>query len=155
MAHPRWTRPYLDHDDLEAIKHAIVAAETATSGEIRVHVEPRVPRRRFARPGDPLERARDLFARLGLHRSEERNCVLIYLAVKDRRLAIVGDDGIHARVGDAYWIALRDRMVGDLRGRSLRDGIIAGVTDVGRVLAEHFPPGPTPQVGHDDDVSLG
>jgi TPM domain len=84
---------------------AVVIFETPISGntEIRVHLERRAPRQRDRRPGDVIKRARDVFHHLGLHRTGERHAVLIYLALEDRRLAIVGDQGIHGRVGDAYW----------------------------------------------------
>ena len=154
-ASPRWARRFFTDDDLAAIAQSVVEAEATTSGEIRVHVEPHVPRRRFARPGDPLERAKELFTTLGMERTRERNGVLIYLAVKHRKLAIVGDEGIHARVSDEYWRRVRDLMVGMLRSGRLRDGIVAGVREVGRVLAQHFPHRPDDVDELPDNVSLG
>jgi uncharacterized membrane protein len=153
--HPRWARRFLTPEDLEAIKRRVIDAEARTSGQIRVHVEPRVPRRRFGRPGDALERARQVFTRLGMHLTRERHGVLIYLAVKDRKLAIVGDEGIHARVSDDYWLSVRDLMVERLRRGPLGAGIMAAVEDVGGVLAQHFPRRPDDMDELPDDVSLG
>ena len=138
-AHPAWTRKLFIEEDFEAISRAIAEAEAGTSAEIRVHLDRRVPHGRFWTRGHPLKRAQALFTRLGMHRTRERNGVLIYLAVEDRKLAIVGDQGIHAHVGDAYWEQLRDLMVADLRGRTPRDGVIKAVQDLGRVLQQHFP----------------
>jgi uncharacterized membrane protein len=152
--HPRWAREFLTHDDLEAIKQSVVEAESRTSGEIRVHVEPRVPRRRFGRRGDPLERAKEVFAKLGMHRTRERHGVLIYLAVKDRKLAVIGDEGIHVRVTDDYWQSVRDLMVDRLRSGPLSAAIVAAVGEVGRVLAEHFPRRPDDTDELSDEVSL-
>jgi uncharacterized membrane protein len=138
-AHPEWTRAFLTDDDFDAIARAIGDAEARTSAEIRVHLDRRVPRGRFWTKGDPLKRAQAIFVRIGMHRTRDRNGVMIYLAVEDRKLAILGDEGIHARVGDAYWARLRDALVEDLRGQAPREGIIKIVADLGRVLQEHFP----------------
>ncbi|HET7875067.1 MAG TPA: TPM domain-containing protein, partial [Methylomirabilota bacterium] len=75
--HPRWVRRVFSDDDLEAMRAAIARTEAQTSAEIRLHLEPRVPR---ANNGDALIRARQVFAHLGMHRTARRNGVLIYLA---------------------------------------------------------------------------
>ncbi|MBI4247730.1 MAG: TPM domain-containing protein [Candidatus Rokubacteria bacterium] len=120
----------------EAVTAAIHHAEAGTSGEIRVHLERRFPR--GAAP-DPLARAREVFLALGMQRTVRRSGVLIYLAVDDRKLAILGDQGVHARVGDAYWERLRDLMVARLRAGRALDAVLEAVGEVGRVLGEHFP----------------
>src|SRR2546422_378990 len=103
--HPRWVHRILSRDDLAAIVDAITRAESLTSAEVRVHLERRVKRAHAG--GDPtLARARDIFARLEMHDTAHRASVLIYLAVEDRKLALLGDDAIHARVGDEYWIGV-------------------------------------------------
>ncbi|PYM19284.1 MAG: hypothetical protein DMD81_04090 [Candidatus Rokuibacteriota bacterium] len=153
--HPRWARRYFTDDDLAEIAHSVVEAEAITSGQIRVHVEPHVPRRRFAWPGHPLDRAKQVFVALGMDRTRQRNGVLIYLAIKHRKLAIVGDEGIHAHVRDEYWERVRDLMITTLRDAGLRAGIVAGVREVARVLAEHFPHRPDDTDELPDDVSLG
>jgi uncharacterized membrane protein len=141
MAHPAWTHTVFSDADLDAIAAVVRRAEATTTAELRVHLEQNVPKGR-----EPLGRAQEVFRRLRMHRTRERNGVLIYLAVADRKLAIVGDAGIHARVGDAYWASIRDLMVSHLRARAARDAIVRAVEDLGRVLAEHFPrrPGDDP-----------
>ena len=135
---PRWLGRHLTGDDLAAITQSITDAEAATSAEIRVHLEPRVPRARFRRPLEPLDRARELFTALDMHRTRDRNGVLIYVALRDRKLALVGDEGIHARVGDEYWASVRDQMVAHFRQGASRDAIVRAVADVGAALARHF-----------------
>jgi uncharacterized membrane protein len=135
--HPRWARTLLSDDDLAAVVEAVHAAEKGTSGEIRVHLERRVRRPRGAAL-DALARAREVFAQLGMHKTARRNGVLIYLAVEDRKVAIVGDEGIHARVGDAGWERLRDVMVERLRRGEARAAVVEAVREVGSVLARHF-----------------
>ena len=134
--HPRWTRSHFNDDDLDAIARAVAAAESLTSAEIRVHLERRLPR---AAKGDTLAHVRDVFHRLGMQRTRDRNGVLIYLALDDRRLAILGDEAIHRNVGDAYWARVRDGMVEKLRAGSARDAVVAAVGDVAAVLQRFFP----------------
>lgn len=134
---PRWVRRHLAEDDLAAVTRAIAEAEAATSGEIRVHLERRLPA--AGDDGATLARAREVFDRLGMARTRRRNAVLIYLALDDHRLAVIGDEGIHARVGDAYWSRLRDQLVERLRHERPGQALAAVVAEVGRALAEHFP----------------
>jgi uncharacterized membrane protein len=139
VSRPRWVRALLDAADLDEVARAVHEAEAGTSGEIRVHLERRVPGARDPGDGAVLGRARDVFAHLGMTRTRERNAVLIYLATDDHRLAIVGDEGVHARVGDDYWSRIRDAMVTRLRQGHARAALVEAVADVGRVLGEHFP----------------
>lgn len=152
--HPKWVRRFLSEADFAAITDAIAGAESRTSAEIRVHVECRVPRRLFRRTPDPLTRARHAFVRLGMHRTAERHGVLIYLAVEDRKLAVVGDEGIHGRVGGSHWDGVRDRLVERLRAGAPRDAIVATVDEIGRVLATHYPRRPDDRNELDDEVSV-
>ena len=152
--HPRWTRQLLSAADLEAIAAAVAAAEHETSGEIRVHLERRLPRAGGAPAGDALARATEIFTRLGMHATSERNGVLIYLAVEDRKLAIAGDAGVHARVGDEYWQRVRDAMVERLRRGEPRDAVLHAVTEVGQVLRRFFPRRPDDRNELTDQVSL-
>ena len=134
--HPRWTRSHFNDDDLDAIARAVAAAEGLTSAEIRVHLERRLPR---AAKGDTLAHVRDVFHRLGMQHTRDRNGVLIYLALADRRLAILGDEAIHRKVGHAYWERVRDAMVEKLRAGSAREAVVAAVGDVAAVLQRFFP----------------
>src|ERR1041385_8459914 len=115
-----------------AIKEAVIAAELKTSGEIRVFVEEHCGE-------DLMHRAAEIFAERELHKTELRNAVLIYLAVKDRRFAILGDAGIHAKVGDDFWNGIKERMQGHFRAGRFTEGLIDGITMAGDKLIEHFP----------------
>ena len=151
--HPRWAQRLFSEQDFVAITEAVVRAEAATSAEVRVHLERRVHRLPGRRP-DALRRARTVFAHLGMHLTAEHHGVLIYLAVEDRKLAIVGDEGIHQHVGDGYWEGVRDAMIATLReGRPL-DAVLAGIAEVGRVLAQHFPRRPGDENELRDHVSV-
>ena len=153
--HPRWVRRVLTEADLDAIATAVREAEHRASAEIRVHVERRVAHGVARRTGDPLERAREVFATLGMHRTVHRSGVLVYLAVDDRKLAIIGDDGIHSRVGDDYWTGVRDRMIERLRTGAVAAALVEAVNEVGATLARFFPRRPDDVDELPDDVSLG
>ena len=152
--HPRWVRRFLSEDDFAAISAAIARAEARTSAEIRVHLERRLPRRVFGAATDALARARTLFTRLGMHRTAERHGVLLYLALEDRKLAVVGDVGIHRRVGDRHWHRVRDGMIERFRAGAPREAIVGAIEEIGRELAAHYPrrPGDTNELG--DEVSV-
>ena len=153
--HPKWTRRFLTETDFDAITRAIRTAEARTSAEIRVHLERRVPRGLFfGRAPDVLARAQHLFRRLGMHRTAERHGVLIYLAVEERRLAVVGDEGIHGRVGDSHWHRVRDLMVERLRANAHREAIERAIEEVGRELAAHYPRRPDDRNELSDEVSV-
>ena len=136
---PRWLLRRLSADDLDAIARAVGGAEARTSAEIRVHLEPRVPHASPGRTLAALDRAREIFTTLGMHETQERNGVLIYVALADRKLAVVGDEGIHARLGDAYWAKVRDLMVRRFADGASREAITGAVKMLGDALAEHFP----------------
>lgn len=152
--HPRWTRRFFSATDFDAVSDAIRAAESRTSAEIRVHLERHLPRRFFGARVDALARARALFTKLGMHRTADRHGVLIYLAVYDRTLAVAGDVGIHARVGDRHWHRIRDGMLEKLRAGAPREAIVDAIEGIGRELATHYPrrPGDTNELR--DDVSV-
>ena len=152
--HPRWARRFLSDEDFDAIVQAVLAAEAETSAEIRVHLERRVHRGPRAKRQDALGRARHVFGHLGMHRTAERHGVLIYLALEDRKLAIVGDEGIHQKVGERYWAGVRDIMVEKLKAAAPREALMAAVHEVGRVLREHFPRQPEKPNELSDQVSV-
>ena len=146
--HPRWVRRFLSEADLEAVQRAISEAEAGTSAEIRVHLDHRCP-------ADPMARAVAVFERLGMHRTAERNGVLIYISVQDHKLALIGDAGIHERVGERYWRELVDAVRERMREQRSREGLIHAVVEVGGTLGRHFPRRPDDRNELPDDVSLG
>jgi uncharacterized membrane protein len=145
--HPRWVRQFLSEADLDAVAQAVAAAERTTSAEIRVHLDHRCP-------GEALPQAVAVFERLGMHATEERSGVLIYVAVGDRKLAVIGDRGINERVGDAYWQQVVAAMLGHLRASRPRDGLVQAVRDVGAALRSHFPRRGDDRNELADDVSI-
>jgi uncharacterized membrane protein len=145
--HPRWVRRFLDEADLDAVSAAIAAAEAGTSAEIRVHLDARCP-------GEALARAALVFERLGMHRTAARNGVLIYVSIEDHKLAVLGDHGIHERVGQAYWDRLVEAVAGHFRGRRFREGLVHAVGEAGASLGRHFPRRPDDVDELPDRVSI-
>jgi uncharacterized membrane protein len=145
--HPKWVRAFLSEDDLEAVARAVAQAEGHTSAEIRVHLD-------HACPGEALQQAVKVFERLGMHKTAARNGVLVYISVTDRKLAIVGDTGIHERVGDAYWQGLVAGVLLRMRQQGPRDGLIHALAEVGRALGHHFPRRPDGKNELSDEVSV-
>jgi uncharacterized membrane protein len=145
---PRWLLRLLDPDALELVRQAIAAAETHTSGEIRVHFDPRCPE-------DPLRRARAVFTALGMHRTAGRNDVLIYVSIEDRKLAVVGDVGVDARVSSTLWTRLCGELAAQLRSGRAAEGLVAAVRDVGEALRRWFPRAPSDRNELQDDITAG
>src|SRR5690349_18442897 len=79
------------------IVSAIQSAEKQTSGEVRVFVESR------CKYVDPMDRATEIFHSLQMEKTKDSNAVLVYVATKDRQLAVLGDVGIHKKVGEVFW----------------------------------------------------
>ncbi len=118
--------------ELAEMKAAIGKAEKRTSGEIRVFIEDRSA-------DDPLDRAAFLFHKLGMANTGLHNGVLIYVALKDRKFSIIGDKGIHEKVGPGFWDAIKEKMTTHFKAGRIYDGILAAVEDSGEALAGHFP----------------
>jgi uncharacterized membrane protein len=130
-------RPRLVHGiDLDRVEAAIRTAERGTTGEIRVAVA------RFYFWGDVRRAAERAFARLGMHRTQRRNGVLLYLAPKRRRFAVIGDAGIHDRVTDTFWNAISKKLEAELQAGDLTAGLEHAIATIGERLSEHFPPDP-------------
>jgi uncharacterized membrane protein len=126
-------KPLLDDAHQQRIVAAIQSAEKCTSGEIRVYVE------RHCRYVDPLDRAAEVFAALKMENTKARNCVLVYVALKDRQLAIFGDRGIHQKVGQEFWNQQVRNILGHFNKADYAGGIATVVTDIGHALETHFP----------------
>jgi uncharacterized membrane protein len=127
--HPKTFAKHLQHD---AIVAAIREAEQKTSGEIRVSISPK-------HVDDAVVAAQAEFLRLGLNQSMERNSVLIFVAPRAHKFAVIGDEAVHAKCGDEFWRQLADAMAGYFRKSEFMPGILHGVQKAGELLAEHFP----------------
>jgi uncharacterized membrane protein len=113
---------------------AIAEAETQTSAEIRVHFTT------CKSNVDILDDAKSVFEHLKMHETENRNAVLIYLRLKTKEIAIIGDQGIHMHVGDSFWLAVKDEAIQTIKSHTITEGIRKAVLLVGKQLSRFFPP---------------
>lgn len=131
-------RKFFSKGEQARIVAAVAAAELQTSGEIRFHVERDVPTGPPAL-GDAYARARQVFDELGMHATEARNGVLVYMAVRERKFAVVGDEALHAQVGDGFWNDTVALMADRFREDDFAGGVCAGIERIGERLRKHFP----------------
>ena len=114
------------------ILEAVREAERATSGEVRVHIETNCPE-------DVLDRAAWLFGKLGMNKTDLRNGVLFYLAVNDKKFAILGDAGINAVVPKGFWDEISLLLATNFRKGLFTEGLCEGIIMAGQQLKAHFP----------------
>lgn len=118
----------------ERIVEAVREAESRTSGEIRVFVT-----RRRLRGEDVRARARTEFERLHVGNTALRNGVLFYIAPAERKFAVIGDEGIHAKCGQNFWDETASAMEALFREGKFSEGVLAGLERAGAMLERHFP----------------
>lgn len=123
--------------DAQEVVAAIREAEMMTSGEVRVFIES------HCAYVNAMDRAWEIFAQLKMEATAERNAVLVYLALLDKQIAIIGDEGIHQRVKDEhFWAKELERLKEYCRAGRIKEGLCTVVLDIGQALARFFPPKP-------------
>ncbi|MDC7994352.1 TPM domain-containing protein [Altibacter sp. HG106] len=139
---------FLAAEEEAAIIEAIRNAEKNTSGEIRVHLEAHTDL-------DPFERAAEVFDFLHMDNTKLSNGVLIYVAVEDRTLVILGDSGINDVVAPDFWDSTRDIIITHFKDGNMKQGLIAGIEEAGLQLKKHFPFRKNDKNELPDDISIG
>ena len=115
-----------------AIIDSIHKAEKNTSGEIRVHIENQCAY-------ELMDRAADVFASLGMHKTDLKNGVLFYLSINDRKFAILGDAGINTKVPAGFWDSIKELVLDHFKKGEYALGLSKGIEKAGLKLSEHFP----------------
>ena len=135
--------------DSERVKAAIQQAEDQTSGEIVVSVAPFFW-------GNVHKAARRAFARLGVTRTQSHNGVLFFIVPSRRLFVVLGDQGIHEKVGQAFWEDVAAVLTENFLKGDFTEGLVRGIAEVGKQLAKHFPYDRTTDVNElADDVDFG
>lgn len=147
---------FLSSDEEAAIVEAIRTAEKNTSGEIRVHLEPKSissgePKKQI----DAFDRAAEVFDMLHMNNTKESNGVLIYVAVEDRTLVIMGDKGINDVVGQDFWEGTKDIIISHFKNGDMKKGLVDGILKAGEKLKKHFPHRKDDKNELPDDISVG
>ena len=129
----RSKKEFFTDEEKQNIVDAVRNAEQRTSGEVRVFVESR------CRYVNAIDRAVEIFENLQMQNTELRNATLVYVAIKDRQLAVFGDEGIHQKVGNEYWANEVVKMINAFNRDNIAEGISRCVLNIGEALATHFP----------------
>jgi uncharacterized membrane protein len=130
------TREFLTKLEHVRIIETIRKAESKTSGEIRVLIQ------RGNLKSDPLITAQRKFHRLGMHKTRERNAVLILVVPRAHKFAVIGDKAIHEKCGDEFWQGIVERMRKHFQNERFSDAMVEAVNEIGNVLARDFPKTP-------------
>jgi uncharacterized membrane protein len=141
-------RNFFSSEDKKEIEAAIKEAESNTSGEIRVHIENKCK-------GEVLDRAAFLFKQLGMEKTKLRNGVLFYLALKNRKFAILGDRGINAVVPENFWDEIAAMMTEKFKEGKFKEGLVQGILRAGEHLKAHFPHQKDDVNELSDEISFG
>jgi uncharacterized membrane protein len=126
---------------LDAIEAAVRRSEATHRGEIRFAIENALAPWAALRGKTAHERAIEVFAQSRVWDTEENTGVLIYVLLADRRVEIVADRGIAKKVAQSEWDAVARVMQEAFRQGNFRAGALAGIEQVGAILARHFPAG--------------
>jgi len=127
------TKEFLSKLEHDRIVSAIREAESKTSGQIRVYIQ------RGKLRVDPLIAAQKKFHRLGIHKTRERNAVLIFVAPRAHKFAVVGDKAVHEKCGEQFWQRLVDGMRAHFQNEKFSHAIVETIEETGKMLATHFP----------------
>lgn len=138
---------FLQEGDQRRIVKAIGDAERCTSGEIRVHVEPK------CKMSDPVKRAARVFDDLRMYETRHRNGVLVYVAYVSRKFAIIGDCGINDKVPDGFWDEEKATLKEHLSKGHAADGICEVIRQIGNSLSAYFPCQPDDINEQSDEIS--
>jgi uncharacterized membrane protein len=140
--------PFLTQTEENLVVQAIKDAELNTSGELRVHIEERCSK-------DINERMKEVFLQLKMNETEARNGILIYLATKDRKVGIWGDQAIHQKVGQSFWDDEIALIIEHFKKNEKAEGLSKAIQIVGNKLKEHFPYQSDDINELDDSISYG
>ena len=125
------TEDFLSKAEEQEIVQAIVEAEKNTSGEIRVHIEEHTEK-------SPLERAQEVFFELKMDETQDRNGVLFYICVSDKKFAIIGDKGINEAVEADFWDCTKDTVIANFKEGNFKKGLVEGILRAGERLKHYF-----------------
>ncbi len=143
------TKEFLSKVEHDRIVQAIREAESNTSGEIRVYVQ------RGKLKADPLTAAQRKFHRLGMHKTRERNAVLLFVAPRVHKFAVFGDKAVHEKCGEQFWQRLVEGMRIHFQTEKFTHALVEGIKEIGKLLAAHFPRGSTSASELPDDIVQG
>ena len=140
------SREFLSKLEHDRIVHAIREGESKTSGEIRVYVQ------RGKLNADPLIVAQKKFQRLQMHKTQQRNAVLIFVVPREHKFAVVGDKAIHEKCGDEFWQRIVEGMRTHFQNEKFTHALVEAIKEIGKLLAVHFPKRSMPSNELSDEI---
>ena len=139
---------FLTKAEEQEIVEAIGKAEKNTSGEIRIHIEKESSMA-------AIDRAMEVFRSLNMENTQERNGVIIYVAVKSKQFAIYGDKGINEKVDDNFWDSTKEVMQNHFQSGNFKQGLIDGILKAGEQLQKYFPHADDDTDELSNEISIG
>lgn len=127
-----FARNFFNQQEQQMLVNAIAEAELKTSGEIRLHLA------NFCF-GNEVKAAGKIFTKLKMQHTNERNGVLIYISTVSRKVAVIGDEGIHQKLGDAFWQKVVDQLIKQFKENKKADALAACIIECGNQLGKFFP----------------
>lgn len=127
------TDSFFSKIDEPRIIESIRTAELGCRGEIRIHATEKPV-------GDAVKEATTVFERLGMTATAERNGILIFVAPRSQKFAVLADSGVTSRAGTAPIDEIAASMSAPFREGRFTDGLVGAVERAGGLLAAHFPP---------------
>jgi uncharacterized membrane protein len=126
------TKEFLGKLEHDRIVRAIAAAEATTSGEIRVFIQ-------RGDVADAVSAARVQFERRGMMQTRDRNAILIFVAPRAQKFAVIGDRGVHEKCGEPFWQELTQAMRTHFQAQNFTDAVVHAIREAGLLLGQHFP----------------
>ncbi len=142
-------KEFFSEPEKARLVQAIRQAERVTSGEIRLYVESRCA---FV---NPLDRAAEVFTALGMTKTRLHNGVLLYVALVDKQFAILGDSGIHEKVGQEFWQSAAAKLRSHFSRTEIVEGLEGCILEIGNSLCQHFPHQAGDENELPDDIVFG
>lgn len=140
---------FLTEAEEKMVVEAIKDAEKNTSGELRVHIEDKCPKKVVN------DRVKEVFASLKMHETEQHNGILLYISTEDRKIGIWGDQGIHDKVGQNFWEEEIALIINHFKEGKKAEGLALAINQIGGKLREFFPYQKDDVNELDDSISYG
>lgn len=125
-------RNFFNQQEQDMLMDAIAKAEMQTSGEIRLHLE------NFCF-GNEVKAAQKVFTRLKMHQTAQHNGVLIYVATLSRKVAVIGDKGIHEKLGTQFWQTVVEHLIKQFKVDRKAEALAGCIIECGQQLGKFFP----------------
>lgn len=139
---------FFSDKESENLVRTIAEIEKNTIGELKIHVEDTCA-------SSPYDRAVEVFQKLGMYKTREKTGVLIYLSTEDRKIAVIGDRGIHEKLGPLFWTEIISEMKRRFASESIWKGVQYGLSEIGKELIHHFPEKNKPVDELSNEISYG